>query len=800
MAINKWGVIMSMFDTFFNIQWIGLGSVPEFIIEFFLWLDSIIYSLVGTLMEIFMDLASVDYIFDLSNFQYIIDRIYVLLGVVILFLVAINLLQYVINPDRDDGKSLKNIAFNVVRALILVVLTPVVFDVLYDVQHTIISYNVLPRLFLSDEIIDEFNSTDEFNISVDTSGLNEGTEGDNEGTNNSGEYSNKEQTYSRDDVMDALAVSYGNQMGWYIYSGFFHEDEASIGSEYDISERLGDEHGWAGWATGILTGALVIGGALAIGALTISTGGIGGILLGGLQAFVSGHALTLGIVAGTAAGVGVNNIVIDTEKFTFEMLEQTVLMGQWDMITAFAPFVQDGSINYLFILSTLAGCFLVYVIFSFCLDLGLRALKLIFYQVVAPISFLLSIIPGKEDLIKKWFTAVGTTWLEIFVRISCICLIIVGVRMLGTINLSGNSFFVNTILMISILVFVKMLPKLFSDITGIKSGDMKLGIKEKLNEVPGLMPFAKKTAGAGMTFGKKVVSGIDAKKNGLSFKDGWKRVESNGPLAKYKKWKANLLPYSYANAEDKKKADEEYKETQVKIRKGNELLKRHKSSENYIKNLKGDKYKDLQEKFDKRASAKKNMIAWENELAAAKASGDVNKISEASKNYNDAQKVYELYDKEFNTILGSSKFSKEKSTFDSMKYVEDRTQKVVEAPSLNKKNNPNRNVYRAGNSSNNNGSGTSTVRPVRVSNPTSDTNNPGLGDKKPLGGSNNAQNQEIPGQTSMFDRNYSPDGTRSTSKVTPKRVSKPQNSLDNQNQEIPGQTSMFDNNDSSNKQ
>lgn len=787
---------MSIFDTFFNIQWIGLGSVPEFIIEFFLWLDSIIYSLVGTLMEIFMNLASVDYIFDLSEFQYIIDRIYVLLGVVILFIVAINLLQYVINPDRDDGKSLKNIAFNVVRALILVVLTPVVFDVLYDVQNTIISYNVLPRLFLSDELIEEFNSTDEFNISVDTSGLNDVTEDDNGTSNSEGgnTYSNKDQTYSRDDVMDALAVSYGNQMGWYIYSGFFHEDEASLGSEYNISERLGDEHGWAGWATGLLTGALVIGGAIAIGALTISTGGIGGAILGGLQAFVSGHALTLGIAAGTAVGVGVNNIVIDTENFTFEMLKQTVLMGQWDMITAFAPFVQDGSINYLFLLSTLAGCFLVYVIFSFCLDLGLRALKLIFYQIVAPISFLLSIIPGKENLIKNWFMAVGTTWLEIFVRISCICLIVVGTKTIGTINLSGNSFFVNTILMISILVFVKMIPKLFSDITGIKSGEMKLGIKEKLNEVPGLMPLAKKTTGAGMTLGKKVVSGIDAKKNGLSFKDGWKRVESNGPLAKYKKWKANLLPYSYANAEDKKKADEEYKETQVKIRKGKELLRKHGSSEDYIRNLKGDKYKELQEKFDKRASAKKNMIDWENELAAAKASGDVNKIAEANKNYNDAQKVYELYDKEFNTILGSSKFSKEKSTFDSMKYVEDSTKTVNSVPNHN----PNRNVYRAGNSSNNNGSGTSTVRPVRVNNSTNNTNNQGLGSKRPIDGNNNARNQEIPGQTSMFDRNYSPDGTASTSRVTPRRVSNSQSSSNTQNQEISGQTNMFDDHSSNN--
>ena len=59
---------MSVFDTFLNLQWIGLGSVPEFIIEFFLWLDSIIYSFVGKLLTLFMDLASVDYIFNMNDF------------------------------------------------------------------------------------------------------------------------------------------------------------------------------------------------------------------------------------------------------------------------------------------------------------------------------------------------------------------------------------------------------------------------------------------------------------------------------------------------------------------------------------------------------------------------------------------------------------------------------------------------------------------------------------------------------------------------------------------------------------
>lgn len=728
---------MSVFDTFLNLQWIGLGSVPEFLIEFFLWLDSIIYSLVGTLMQLFLDLASVDYIFNLNRIQYIIDGVYLVVGVVVLFVVAINLLQYVINPDRDDGKSLRDIAIRVVKALVLVVLTPTMFSVLYDVQHVVISYNVVPRLLLSDEMQNTFNSSDDITINVDKTG------------DESGEFSNVDDsyTYTKDEVIDSVAMVTGNQLGWYIYSGFFHEDEANIGGEYDIAERLGDNHSWVGWlAGGVFAGLLFITG------------------LPGWVALVGGGLLVL----------STNDITIDTSKYTFEMLEYQILGGDWDMLTAFAPFVQDGSINYLFILSTIAGLFLVYVIFSFCLDVGIRALKLIFYQAVAPICFFMSIIPGKESTIKNWFAAVGATWLEVFVRIACILLVVVGANLIGSMELPSDSFFVKALLVISLLAFVKMLPKLFADITGLKSGNMKLGIKGKLSEVMGYKTatrIGKATLNTGKTYGKKIAAGIDAQKNGLGFSYGFKSVQSNGPLAKFRKFKATIAPYSYANEEERRKADEETRATQVRIQKGNELIDKYGSSDDYITNLKGGKYDGLKDTYAKRAAAKKNMIDWENELAAARASGDVSKISEASKNYNDAKKVYDLYDHEFNTTLGTSEFKQEKSTFDAMKYVEDRLKTVPQAPISTSSGGSASNQSGLGTtlnrgSSGNNNSNPQPTRPQRT-----------LYRAKSLGGNKSQRNNnEISGQTSMFDKDYNPNGYEQNFR------------------EVPGQTSMFDRN------
>ncbi len=768
---------MSVFDTFLNLQWIGLGSVPEFIIEFFLWLDSIIYSFVGKLLTLFMDLASVDYIFNMNDFQYIIDGIYLVLGVVVLFVVAINLLQYVINPDRDDGKSLRDIAFRVVKVLILVVLTPTMFEILYNVQHAVISYNVIPRLLLSDSVQEEFNSTDEFTVTVDKS------------EDTTGEYSDIQDsyTYTKDEMVDSLVEISGNEMAWYVYSGFFYEDDGNTGAEYDIAERLGDKHSWVGWLTGAIVGGLLL---------------------------YMAAPLWIALVAGGAFGLATNSWTIDTQHYTFEMLHVQVLGGDWDMITAFAPFVQDGSINYLFILSTIAGLFLVYVIFSFCLDLGVRAIKLIFYQVVAPICFFMSIIPGKESTIKNWFAAVGTTWLEVLVRIACICLVVVGTNLIGSMELPSDSFFVQAILVISILAFVKMLPKLFADITGLKSGNMKLGIKGKLSEVLGYKTatrIGKSTINTGKTFGKKLAAGFDSAKNGLGFGYGFQSVDSNGPLARYRKWKVTIAPYSYANKEEQKNAEKAYRETELKKAKGEELIQKYGDSKKYIMNLKGGQYKEMRDTFDKRQQAKDLMQNYENELTAAKAKGDVKKIAEYGKLYNDAKSTYDTLDKEFSNILGQEKFKDVKANYDTMKYVEDRTKIFGNSGNSNSETastvkpkasrSSSGNVYRASDFANNSRTGNGTrVRPNPVNNPANNSNGQELGNGRPLGG-NNTQSQEVQGQTSIFDRNYTPDVTGPIpTRVTPRRVENQNNNQTPYNgsgQETPGQINLFDNNNES---
>ena len=463
---------MSFLSNAFNLNWIGLSDVPEFIIEFFLWLDSNIYKLVGNLYVVFMDLAKAQ-IFKIENFTEIINRVYIILGVVVLFLVVASLLQSVVDPDKGakSENSAQKIAFKVVKALVLVCLTPTVFSFLYNFQNSLLEYNVLPRILLSPE----YDGYESYTFEDTETG--------------------ETYTYSYDEVIDGTIGAAGNSFAWYTFNGVFTEN--TPGATYDISSRvLGDSTGGqilSGIAGG-LAGSAIIGLVAAVVTFVGAPITIPGIIITGLVAGTTGFA-----VSGA-----VSDITVAYESYTFEMLEYEVITsGSWDHVVALSSFVKSGDIDYIFILSTVAGIFLLYMIFSFCIDLGIRAAKLVFYQVMAPVSFFLSIAPGNNDLIKKWFSAVLTTWGEVFVRIGCMCLVTLLVGQLSNVEFGDNSFIVRAILVLGMVAFARMVPKLIEDITGIKSGNLKLGIKDKLVAGGGL--FA---AGAAMTVGAGVLGTV----------------------------------------------------------------------------------------------------------------------------------------------------------------------------------------------------------------------------------------------------------------------------------------------------
>ena len=105
---------------------------------FFTFLDRIVYGLITVLYELLLYLANLD-LFGMSEItnpaatdNVIItfgNRVYVLLGIFMLFKVSFSILQYMVNPDAfsDKSKGFGKMITNILISLVLIVVIPYIF-------------------------------------------------------------------------------------------------------------------------------------------------------------------------------------------------------------------------------------------------------------------------------------------------------------------------------------------------------------------------------------------------------------------------------------------------------------------------------------------------------------------------------------------------------------------------------------------------------------------------------------------------------------------------------------------------
>lgn len=136
----------------------------DLIRSLFATIDKAVYGLIKVLYDILLQLAETN-IFNNENIQEFSARIYVFLGIIMLFKVTFSLIQYLINPesmtDKTNGTS--NLTKNVIITLFLIIIVPYGFDLLYSAQSAIIKDNLIPRLVLGTEE----DSLDNLNIIID---------------------------------------------------------------------------------------------------------------------------------------------------------------------------------------------------------------------------------------------------------------------------------------------------------------------------------------------------------------------------------------------------------------------------------------------------------------------------------------------------------------------------------------------------------------------------------------------------------------------------------------------------------
>lgn len=402
------------------------GSIADFIVAIFsfifLLIDSIVYAIVGWAYDMFTVIAGAR-VLDESALRDLADRVYIVVGVVALFIVAYALLQAIIDPDKASkgDTSLGKIIPNIAIAIVGIAIVPTIFNYAYDVQRMILCNNVIPKLLLDNSV-----------------------------------------TY--DDNGYYKSENSGAEIATLLFESFFYPKNndggyANVSSEEGYIQMLHDTHG------------------------DFTGGDLG-------QAYE------------------------DAKK------------GGW-FWTTFSPFIDDvakGNVGYLIIISTIAGGYCAYVLITYCFDAALRAVKLAYLEVLAPLPLLLMIVPGQKKIFQNWLKKTLSCFFEIFIRIFAIVFVAFIMRHLPDLIFNMSSMFNNgygcltnpgfiTMLLIRALLinalfaFMKDAPKLVSDITGIDSKGFSIGLKGK-----GVLGDTLSTLGGTVT--SAAGAGYFARKNG----------------------------------------------------------------------------------------------------------------------------------------------------------------------------------------------------------------------------------------------------------------------------------------------
>ncbi len=168
--------------------------------------------------------------------------------------------------------------------------------------------------------------------------------------------------------------------------------------------------------------------------------------------------------------------------------------------------------NYRPLVLTIVGWLITYVLLSFTFDVAKRMIELAVLEIVSPL-FIATIVDPKSmqsGPFKKWLKTLGNSYASLFLRIAAISIMLLCVRLLSYWKPSAEvGAFGKLIILIAFLIFVKQLPKWFSNMLGMDgdgTGLGSLGIGKKIGGAA-LIGGAATTLGHGLSGGAAAAAG-----------------------------------------------------------------------------------------------------------------------------------------------------------------------------------------------------------------------------------------------------------------------------------------------------
>ena len=144
--------------------------IMDMFINLCLLIDNMIYSVNVLLFKLFLAVSNGKFVD--SVFHEFFARLYVIIGIFMIFKVAFSLIQMLSNPDlmTDKEKGAGKLASQIVIALGLIIMVPTIFTMAFDLQSAVLSENIIGKLLFGGTF-DENDNTGNINENtIDTQG------------------------------------------------------------------------------------------------------------------------------------------------------------------------------------------------------------------------------------------------------------------------------------------------------------------------------------------------------------------------------------------------------------------------------------------------------------------------------------------------------------------------------------------------------------------------------------------------------------------------------------------------------
>lgn len=165
-------------------------------------------------------------------------------------------------------------------------------------------------------------------------------------------------------------------------------------------------------------------------------------------------------------------------------LAQTPYRTRVDFVKLGAEW-KSGRYDYSFFLAFVVGIIAALFLLATCFDIALRAIKLGFLELIAPIVAVTYIEPSSK-VFMNWVKTTVFTYLDVFIRLIGMEFAIMTILFLDTQMMNeGWNWLLNLFLLLGALMFTKAVPELVKKITGIDmNGSFSINPMSKVKAIP----------------------------------------------------------------------------------------------------------------------------------------------------------------------------------------------------------------------------------------------------------------------------------------------------------------------------